>query len=233
MGKDPGPIIHSDDCITNSIAKKCNKCKSAYHREYRRRKKCLLNNIETVIFQPKDASKNNLPILHSDACTSATYREKCKLCQKIYHQDRYKRIKIKRLDAKKNLRSDSKNKSKYVEILCHECKSKVFCKKELCKACLTAYRTMAQRNYRKKIATREKENQNDQICSDLRGVSRAESNTDCRIQTDGNLKSMCEVKNEKNDRNTNKFDVKSMFPVKYSKTLKAKKVKSTIRKKKL
>ena len=67
----------------------------------------------------------------------------------------------------------------------------------------------------KKIATREKENQNEQICSDLRGVSWLDSITDCRLQTDGNLKSMCEVKNKKNDRNTNK----------------AKKVKSTIRKK--
>ena len=141
--------------------------------------------------------------------------KKCNLCKQSYRQERYTIIKKKKLDAKISLRSDNKNKSKYVDILCLECKSKVFCKKELCKECLKAYGALLKRNYRQKLKTREKENQKDNINTDLRGVSKVESNTECRIQTDGNLKSMCEVKNEDNDR----------------KTLKAKKGEITIRKK--
>ena len=37
-----------------------------------------------------------------------------------------------------------------------------------------------------KNATHEKEYQYYKICSDLRGVSKVESKTDCRMQTDGN-----------------------------------------------
>ena len=150
MGKHVDPIIHSDECITNPFTKKCSDCKSAYHRERYRRLK--LGNTETAVIKPKCVPN----IIHSDACFTASIQNKCILCKQSYRQERYKIIKKKKLDAKISLRSDNKNKSKYVDILCLECKSKVFCKKELCKECLKAYGALLKRNYRQKLKTHEK-----------------------------------------------------------------------------
>ena len=208
-------IVHSEDCKTNSFRKKCQKCRNEWHCDYRKR-------------EPKAPSEPNtdkiaqkvLPIVHSEACASASRRKKCKSCQNKVRREQYQSNKKKKEEAKIILRSDAKKKNKYAEFLCPECRSKKFKKTDLCEMCLRAYNKHTQRVSRERKA--EKENQENQMTTDLKDFSKAERNFECELQTDGNIKSLCKVKNKKKSKVKENFDIKNILQVKRVKTLKAK-----------
>ena len=154
-------------------------------------------------------------IIHSENCLTASFRKKCRKCRQAYYRELYKCTKRRNDEAKISLRSDKVKRNKYMEILCLECKQKEIEKiKDLCKICLKEYGRVIKIESRKNIKAREKENQKVEMNNDLRGLSKVGSKNDFRVQTDGNLKSMCEREHEKNHKEENKSVIKSMLQVK-------------------